>query len=153
MAKLRHAGCALVWCPTSNHFLFGRSAPLALLESLDVLLGSDSLLTGAGSLLDEIRAARRTISDMRLLDAVGPLVARRLGIRQPSLSPGAPADLVLFRCSALDATLEGVLLVMVAGEPRVAAPELMPVLGLQGGRKIVWRGVERWISDEETLLL
>jgi cytosine/adenosine deaminase-related metal-dependent hydrolase len=153
MAKLREAGCALVWCPTSNRFLFGRSAPLALLESVDVLLGSDSLLTGAGTLLDEIRAARGTISDQRLLDAVGPLAARRLGISPLSLAPGAPADLALFRCAALDAALKDVLLVIVAGEPRVVAPELMPHLGLQGGRKLIWRGVERWISAEETMLL
>src|SRR5215472_6239878 len=62
ITKLQDSGCAMVWCPTSNHFLFGRSAPQSLLNSVDVLLGSDSLLTGTGTLLDEIHAARGIIS-------------------------------------------------------------------------------------------
>jgi cytosine/adenosine deaminase-related metal-dependent hydrolase len=58
---LRVAGAAIVWCPTSNDFLFGRTAPAALLEpGVDVLVGSDSLLTAEGSLLRELRVARAT---------------------------------------------------------------------------------------------
>jgi cytosine/adenosine deaminase-related metal-dependent hydrolase len=153
VAKLRDAGCAVVWCPTSNHFLFGRSAPLDLLEGTDVLLGSDSLLTGAGTLLDEIQAVRGMISDARLLDAVGSLAADRLGIAAPSLAPGSPADIVLFRRDILDATAEDVLLVIVAGEPRVLAPEHLSSLPTRGGRIITWRGVTRWISEETAILL
>ncbi|HLY05359.1 MAG TPA: hypothetical protein VKR31_06400 [Rhizomicrobium sp.] len=153
MAKLRSAGCALVWCPTSNCFLFGRTVRSALLESVEVLLGSDSLLTGAGTLLDEIRAARGTISDARLLDAVGPRAARRLGIEAPSLVPGSPADLVLFGRAPLEASTNDVLLVLVAGEPRVLSPELVSRLGVCGGQVITWRGVTRWISEEATIML
>src|SRR5579864_3006295 len=29
IAGLRDSGCTVVWCPTSNHFLLGRSAPIA----------------------------------------------------------------------------------------------------------------------------
>src|SRR3954468_16159058 len=36
VAMLRSAGAALVWCPTSNNFLFGRSVPPSLLaEGMD----------------------------------------------------------------------------------------------------------------------
>src|SRR5688572_13690713 len=57
--RLRSSGAALVWCPSSNHFLFGRTAPECLFAGdNDVLLGSDSLLTGIGNLLDELRFAR-----------------------------------------------------------------------------------------------
>ena len=153
VAKLRDASCAVTWCPTSNQFLFDGSAPLALLESVDVLLGSDSLLTGAGTLLDEMRAARGVITDARLLGATGAVAARRLGIRAPSLTPGSSADLVLLRRASLGATAEDVLLVLVAGELRVLAPELMPLVGARGGQIIIWRGVRRWISDETTPLL
>ncbi|HEY2446885.1 MAG TPA: hypothetical protein VGI20_14210 [Rhizomicrobium sp.] len=149
IARLRASGCALVWCPTSNHFLFGRSAPEALLtEGMDVLLGSDSLLTGEGSLLDEIRAARGVISDARLLDAVGVLAARRLGVPAPSLTPGAPADVALFRCATLDAGIDDVALVIVGGELRVLDPDLVPALNVRGGRTIAWRGTTRWIGAE-----
>lgn len=147
-ARLRRSGCALVWCPTSNQFLFGRSAPVALLAAgMDVLLGSDSLLTGAGTLLDELRAARGQISDQRLLDAVGNVAARRLGITPPSLMPGAPADLVLFRRPVLSANRDDVLLVVVDGQFRVLAPELVSSLRVEGGQDLAWRGVTRWVSE------
>ncbi|HWY15339.1 MAG TPA: hypothetical protein VNX86_09425 [Rhizomicrobium sp.] len=147
IARLRACGCALVWCPTSNHFLFGRSAPSALLaEGMDVLLGSDSLLTGAGSLLDELRPARGVISDARLLDAVSALAARRLGMPAPSLAPGTPANLALFRRALLDAHIDDVELVMAGGELRVLDPELVASLKIRGGRMTVWRGTRRWIS-------
>ena len=150
---LRRSDCAVVWCPTSNRFLFGRSATPALLKSVDVLLGSDSLLTGAGTLLDEIRAARGTISDARLLDAVGDVAALRLGIAAPSLASGSSANIVQFRRNPLEAGAEDVLLVMVAGELRVLAPELVPVTGVRGGQFIAWRGVTRWISEEVEVYL
>lgn len=153
IARLRASGSAIVWCPTSNHFLFERTAPPALLSSVDVLLGSDSLLTGAGTLLDDMHAARGIIADDRLLDAIGALAARRLGIAAPSLVPGSPADLVLFRRNPLEATADDVLLVLVAGELRVLAPDLIPLFDIRGGQAITWRGVMRWISDAMPLLL
>ncbi|HEU0015198.1 MAG TPA: amidohydrolase family protein, partial [Longimicrobium sp.] len=131
VARLRASGAGVIWCPTSNLFLFGRTATAELLApGMDVLVGSDSLLTADGDLLDELRAARRLglLSDERLLDAVGPLAARRLGLPEPSLSPGAPADLAVFRRPVLAAAAADVALVMVAGIPRVAAPALVPAL-------------------------
>ncbi|HKD24130.1 MAG TPA: hypothetical protein VKB71_19070 [Rhizomicrobium sp.] len=149
IALLRASGAALAWCPTSNHFLFGLTAPEALLaDGMDVLLGSDSLLTGDGTLLDEIRVARGIISDERLLGAVGTTAALRLGIPAPKIAIGAPADLVLFRRTALDATLDDVLLVMARGEFRVLHPDLAAALGITGGSALEWRGVRRWISGD-----
>jgi len=137
VARLRAAGVAVAWCPTSNHFLLGRTAPAELLApGMDVLLGSDSLLTGDGDLLDELRAARRLglVDDARLLAAVGSPAARRLGLRDPSLAPGSPADLAVFRRPVLDATAADVALVMVDGIVRVADPALgapLDALGLR----------------------
>ena len=119
----RASGAALVWCPSSNRFLFERTAPAeALREGVDVLLGSDSLLTGAGNLLDELRAARETglLSDGRLTDAVGATAARRLGIPPPGLDPGDAADLVVLSAPLLEATAGDVELVVAGGVPRVA---------------------------------
>jgi cytosine/adenosine deaminase-related metal-dependent hydrolase len=135
--RLRASGAAVVWCPTSNQFLLGRTAPAALLApGIDVLLGSDSLLSADGDLLDELRAARRFghLNDARLLDAVGATAARRLRLPEPSLDPGAPADLAVFRRPVLEATADDVALVMVGGEIRVADPQLdgVPIPQLQG---------------------
>lgn len=131
IGRLRASGAAVAWCPTSNHFLFGRTAPAELLApGLDVLVGSDSLLTGDGDLLDELRAARRLalLDDARLLDAVGATAARRLALPPPSLGPGAPADLAVFRRPVLHATAADVALVMVDGQLRIADPALGPAL-------------------------
>lgn len=148
IAAFRASGAALVWCPSSNMFLFGRTAPAELLrEGLDVLLGSDSLLTGAGNLLDELRLARTTglLDDRRLADAVGDTAARRLGIALPSLEPGAQADLVVLSRPLLEASTEHVELVVVGGVPRVARPD--PIM--TGGRIATVGGVTRWIDPGE----
>jgi cytosine/adenosine deaminase-related metal-dependent hydrolase len=131
VARFRPSGAALVWCPTSNRFLFGRTAPDSLLaEGTDVLLGSDSRLTGDGDLLDEIRCARALggLDDRRLAGAVGAVAARRFGLPEPSLEPGSPADLIVVRRPVLEAHAEDVLLVLVGGAPRVAHPSLGPAL-------------------------
>jgi cytosine/adenosine deaminase-related metal-dependent hydrolase len=131
VARFRASGAALVWCPTSNRFLFGRTAPPSLLaEGTDVLLGSDSRLTGDGDLLDEIRCARAlgALDDTRLSGAVGAVAARRLRLPEPSLEPGSEADLIVVRRPVLEARAEDVLLVLVGGAPRLAHPELGPAL-------------------------
>lgn len=120
--RLRRAGAAVIWCPTSNHFLFHRTVPPALLEAgVDVLLGTDSLLTADGTMLDELRAARHTglVSDAALLDAVGVTAARRLRLPEPVLLPGQPADFVVLRVPVFEAQPRDVALVVVDGLPRL----------------------------------
>jgi len=151
--RLAGAGAALVWCPTSNLFLFGATAPAVLLGAgLDVLLGSDSRLTGAGDLLDELRSARALglLSDERLEAAVGATAARRLGIAEPSLDPGVPADLMVVAKPLLKARAEDVLLVMAGGALRVVRPDLAPSLGdlAAGGREMRNGSLVRWTSAE-----
>jgi cytosine/adenosine deaminase-related metal-dependent hydrolase len=111
----------IVWCPSSNLFLFERTAPRALVASgLPVLLGSDSLLTGAGTLLDELRVARalRYLTDRMIEDGVGPTAAHHLGLPAPTLDTGAAADLVFLTRPLFDAHPRDVALVLVAGRPR-----------------------------------
>lgn len=152
VARLRASGAAVVWCPTSNLFLLGCTAPPSLLApGMDVLLGSDSLLSGEGSLLDEIRVARELglVSDKRLLEAVGCLAARRLGLAEPSLEPGEVADLAVFTRPLLEAGSADVALVMVGGVVRVLDPGLVPELGrlARGGRLVRAGGVARWVNQ------
>jgi hypothetical protein len=151
VAALRESGAAIVWCPTSNLFLFGRTAPAALLdEGIDLLLGSDSLLTGAGDLLDELRCARSLglVDDARLAGAVGEVAARRLDLAGPSCGQGAPADIILLRKPLLEASASDVALVLVGGVVRVAEPGLVASLDTfaQNGRLRTVAGVERWTT-------
>jgi hypothetical protein len=134
--RLHAAGAATVWCPTSNLFLFGRTAPAALLRSGDVLLGTDALLTGAGTMLDELRAARALgcIHDDRLRAAVGSVAARRLGLGARTLEAGAPADIVLLLRPLFAASARDVTLVIVGGVPRLGAVEFAPLFEQTGVR-------------------
>ena len=123
IARLTAAGCAAVWCPTSNFFLSGATAPRALLESgIDVLLGTDALVSGSGTLLHEIRAARALgfLPDARLASAVTDTAARRLGLPPPSLEAGAPADVVALSAPLLEALPRDVALVVIGGRPVLA---------------------------------
>ena len=149
--RFQAAGAALVWCPTSNMFLLGRTAPSKLLRSgVDVLLGSDSLLTGKGNLLDELRFARAhgALDDRRLEEAVAALPARRLGLPAPSLMPGAAADLIFVRKPILEAKADDVVLVIADGVPRVAQPELAARFGClaEGGEEMKIGSAVRWTS-------
>jgi cytosine/adenosine deaminase-related metal-dependent hydrolase len=151
--RLRGAGAAVVWCPSSNRFLFGRTAPAELLApGIDVLLGSDSLLTADGSLLRELRVARDLglVTHARLGDAVGVTAAKRLGIDPPSLDVGARADVIVLRRPLLEAAETDVALVVADGVLRVAEPALIPALGkLAAHGRIETAGdVPRWISDQ-----
>ncbi|MCX8477195.1 MAG: amidohydrolase family protein [Sphingomonas sp.] len=150
--RFRASGAALVWCPSSNLFLFGRTAPAGLLaEGLDLLLGSDSMLTGDGDLLDELRCARELgmVSDARLAGAVGATAARVLGLPEPTLARGASADLVLMARPLLGARASDVQMVMAGGRLRVLHPELVAAFApkLPLGAMRAMGGVTRWTSD------
>ena len=156
ISRFRASGAALIWCPTSNLFLFGRTAPPGLLrDGVDVLLGSDSLLTGEGDLLDELRCARALglVSDARLEAAVGGLAARRLGIAAPSLDRGASADLIVLARPVLQARADDVVLVVAGGVPRVARPELAASLDrlFPGGEVIKIGPVVRWVNHHRAV--
>jgi|GEM_PF-2405188 len=50
----------MVWCPSSNVFLLGQTVDVSpWVQAEKLLLGSDSMLTADGDLLDELRIAQR----------------------------------------------------------------------------------------------
>ncbi len=62
---------ALIWCPGSNHFLFGRSADVATAaKHTNILFGTDSTLSAPATLWDHLRAVRGVIPDVALLAAL-----------------------------------------------------------------------------------
>jgi len=93
------SGAAVVWCPTSNRRLLGRTLdPRRLCAAGRLALGSDSRLSGARDLLEEMRdiAARGELAPAQIL-ALSTTAAARI-LRLPGrghLAPGARADLVI----------------------------------------------------------
>ena len=91
-------------------------------SGLDVLLGTDALVSGVGTLLDELRAARALgfLEDSRLEEAVGATARRRLFLPPPSLEPGSRRGRRRLDVSLLEAAPRDVVLVLVEGRPVLA---------------------------------
>jgi len=99
---LNNRGAGLVSCPSSNAFLFGKTPSCEILTSVSRLaLGSDSPLTAAGDLLDEIRFASSAckLSAQRLYAMVtdAPASMLRLSHGEGSIRLGVRADLIAVR--------------------------------------------------------
>jgi hypothetical protein len=78
---------ALIWCPASNHFLFGRTADInAARRRTAVVFGTDSTISAPGTLWDHLRLARRHASAIQILAALTSAPSRfwRLGANYAS---------------------------------------------------------------------
>jgi hypothetical protein len=131
------AGAGLVWCPVSNAFLFGRTARVADFLALDpasvdaIALGSDSRLTGARDLLEELNAAAERVAPEALVRMVTGSAARLLRLSDAGdLRPGKPADFIVVPPRGSDSASSlvgldrrGVRLVVINGRPMVGRPE------------------------------
>jgi cytosine/adenosine deaminase-related metal-dependent hydrolase len=104
--NMHAAGTWVVWCPTSNLHIPGRTLEREVLLSYPrIALGSDSPISAAGDLLDELQAARN------LLDIPAELLYRmvttrasqllRLKAGEGELSVGGAADLLMVRDAGL----------------------------------------------------
>ncbi len=99
-------GAGVVWCPSSNLALLGATlAPRRLFEAGRLALGTDSRLSGARDLLDELAgaAARGELTAAELVRLATADAARML--RMPDvggLAPGQRADAVILRDDGRD---------------------------------------------------
>jgi cytosine/adenosine deaminase-related metal-dependent hydrolase len=135
LALARRYGAGLVWCPTSNEFILGASLSRHALESgVRIALGTDSCLSGAGTLIDEIQAAARAgLSEERLYAAVTHDAAAMLRLHRGAgaVEERGAADLVVVADRGVTpaARLTGLReeeidLVVVGGRIRLASPRL-----------------------------
>ncbi|WP_201315323.1 amidohydrolase family protein [Dyella sp. EPa41] len=99
--RIIDVGAAVVWCPSSNLALLGATLdPQPLQEAGCLMLGTDSRLSGARDLLEEMRVAlaHSTLTTRQLLALVTTDAARILRLeKRGSLLPGASADMVIVR--------------------------------------------------------
>ena len=122
---LRRHHAALIWCPTSNLRMLGRTVTRAVLDSgIPVALGTDSALTAPVDLLDELHAARKYVSAVRLFEMVTIGAARILRLAKSWRTQ----DWIAVRTNSkiparalFDGKIE---LVVVAGRIRLISPEL-----------------------------
>src|SRR5581483_6338751 len=78
---VRRRGASLVWCPTSNLRMLGRTVSRAVLRSgVPIALGTDSALSAPVDLLDELAVARRFLPGAQLMPMVTDVAARILDL-------------------------------------------------------------------------
>ncbi len=132
--RLSAGGTAMIWCPSSNRFLYQAAAPVEMLrQHVPVALGTDSSISGGGGMLDELRAARKAEPGLDpgvLLEMATAVGARlfRLNPGRGTVAPGAEADLALFRLPA-DPGSEPLLAPFEAERPSLVVRGGIPLLG------------------------
>jgi cytosine/adenosine deaminase-related metal-dependent hydrolase/SAM-dependent methyltransferase len=159
-ALLNSSGAALIWCPTSNTFLFGHTHAAATIQGIaNAALGSDSPLTAQGDLLDEIRFAQNAVGmppeDLYSLVTTRAAEILRLQSGEGSVRIGALADFIGVRDTGLSpaetlASLShhDIEFVVIGGCVQLASREILhrlPRLVTTGLRPLEIEGTTRWI--------
>jgi len=160
VALMRERQASLIVCPSSNQFLFGRMPDMELLGTIqNVAMGTDSPLTAAGDLLEEIRFAIESCG-------IAPDQAYRMTTKTPGtilrLEDGAgvlgisgPADLIAVRDTGEDAverlrtlSMTDIEFVVIRGHVQLASEAVWKLLPLQVKRGLepLWiEGSVRWL--------
>lgn len=136
---------ALVWCPDSNYFLLGRTAPVdRLKKKLTLLFGTDSTLTSGWNSWEQIRLARKEgkVSDEELLEMLTGKAAAVWGLQdRGEIAEGRRADLVIAKGSSAhppdidvfySLNPQDLLLVLHKGQVRLFDESLRTVLSAGG---------------------
>ena len=136
--RLRRAGAGLIWCPSSNLRLFGRTAEVReLIAHHRVALGTDSRLSGARDVLAELQLASQLSGlDEETLEGLVTHISADL-LRLPdrgSLRPGMRADLLMLPAGTelARATRASVRMVMIDGIARYGDADCAPRAAPQG---------------------
>ncbi len=169
VALLNRRRSALIICPTSNQFLFHSAPSSMLIKTINtVVLGSDSPLTSAGDLLDEINFARNEIGidPNSLYEMVTSRSAAVLRLRngEGHLKPGSVGDLIAVQNRGLTPaetiarlTFDRVEMVMLAGRVQLASATIydrLPAELKSGLEPLTIDGHLRWLrAPVESLLL
>jgi cytosine/adenosine deaminase-related metal-dependent hydrolase len=161
-ARLERAGAGLIWCPSSNLRLFGKTADLGgLIECGRVALGSDSRLTGVPDLLGELRVAAEVgkLDDSTLESLVTINSAKLLRLADRGvLKPGARADILILPAGKrlAEAKRTDVRLLMLDGlvrygdreyAERVAPTANWAEVRVDGTTKVLESGIAGLLSD------
>lgn len=89
---------AIIWCPESNRFLLGADAPVKELKTqTQIVLGTDSTLTGSWNIWDHLRLAKKTkqAKDHEIFEMLTSAPAALWNLNKGSIATGKDADIVV----------------------------------------------------------
>lgn len=141
---LNARGASLVWCPSSNLYMFNRTLDARQLKDrVDVALGTDSTLTGSPTLLDEMRRAVGTgyATPGDVIRMTGVTAARIFGLPEPLIRPGNKADFFITQMADLLSVYpKDIRMIVVRGEVKlVQTGSLRSYFEEKVGRQILER--------------
>jgi cytosine/adenosine deaminase-related metal-dependent hydrolase/ubiquinone/menaquinone biosynthesis C-methylase UbiE len=160
ISLINRRGASLVVCPTSNCFLFGEALSRELLTSVERLaLGSDSPITAAGDLLDEVDYlyAQAGLNPDLIYSMVTSSPAKIFHLEdcQGRIAESGVADLIAIHGrydtparAISELTVGDVELVLLAGRVQMASPCIYARLPYDlrcGMEHIEVAGHQRWI--------
>jgi cytosine/adenosine deaminase-related metal-dependent hydrolase len=129
---------AIAWCPASNYFLFGKTAPVDLLkQAAKIVFGTDSTLTSSWYAGEHFKTALDTgmVDEKELLNMLTAVPAQVWGFEDRGIvEEGMRADLLImkngnnFFCEIP----AGIVIVMNGGEIKLMAENLQQLLQLPG---------------------
>ena len=159
---LAAARASVVWCPTSNRYLFDQTAPVdALWGRISVALGTDSTLTGSCTMFEEMRAAAElsTCSPQDVFQMVTeiPRAIFKLPSWTGQIVEGGRADLFIIPSNetdpyraVLDADPGTVMLMMKRGEILYYDAATVPVRQSYIGSPVLFRGRKKVVMGGES---
>jgi cytosine/adenosine deaminase-related metal-dependent hydrolase len=174
IAKVRDAGCTVVWCPASNYFMFNVTCKIRkiLQAGINVALGTDSTHTGSINILEEMRYAKKVYKRMyreelpseTLFKMVSINAARALrrDANLGSIEKGKLADLLLLKVRRDDpydalchARIEDIELLTQEGVPLYGARKYKGFFHLDKRKytDIVIKGQEKFARGNPSKLL
>lgn len=146
---------SVIWCPSSNFFLFGRTLPLKdIKDKVKMALGSDSTMTGPATLLDEMRMAGTSGLALQqdIYEMVTSMPAQIFQAEAPEIKIGKTADFWIspiiekdYVQNIFDIHSKDIDGVFVNGELRYGDSELADALKVKGWRVGV-QTKEKWCA-------
>ena len=95
---------AIVWCPTSNFFLYNATSKINEIKaSTNILFGTDATVSADWNIWNHLRQARTTgmLTDVELIGSVGDTAARVWGLeRVGRIEENYQADIVISKLSS-----------------------------------------------------
>lgn len=156
---LSRRGASVIWCPSSNSYLFGTTAPIhSLRTKVPVALGTDSSLTGAASLFEELRTAQSlsALSSHDLFQMVTqtPRSIFGLPVDAGALVERGRADLFILPAAegnpydrVVRAEPGDIRLLLVSGRPVFADRSLATRIGIEKDFCLALNGREKILSS------